>query len=423
MTYGQIGVDVVEKRAVIPNDIKNENMRSIAEYIRLHPVFTIKEAADATGISRQTVTKTIEAYLSSGTLVMSEKGESTAIGGKKPELYALNPDFCFAAVTSQRDICRYELLTLRGEVLGESESDFYDSYSLNQFADVFVSKVLQLIETAGVKEENFLGCILGLGGVIEQNLTIRYNATVRGWGRNARVVDEIQKKVPSEKAAYFTHITLDNIARICAAASLIKKSLLEQKVILGYFERGIALNIIDRGMILSGPNGVLGETGHMVIDVFDSERCGCGQYGCLEVMMSETRIKKMVNDLSKEDKEKIFSCQLEREDIRTCILRLSGQLESADGLCRYMARMVAAAFRNLMYAQEPDGFILQGFLSSADERFLEYIKDDLAGSEYLAGVPVQIELDSTPLEKLQRVGCVQIMTRKLLEERVVGKRN
>lgn len=412
----------MNKRAVIPNDIKNENAKSIAQYIRLHPDFTIKEVADATGISRQTVKKTIEDYLSSGILVMGEKGESTSIGGKKPETYSLNPDFCFVAVTSQRDICRYELLTLRGEVLEESESDFYNSYSLEAFADVFVDKVSQLINAAGVREENFLGCILGLGGVIEQHFTIRYNATVRGWGRNARVVDEIRKKIPFEKETYFTNIILDNIARICAAAALTQEKFLNQKVVLGYFERGIALNIIDRGSVLSGPSGILGETGHMVIEASDPERCGCGQYGCLEVLVGEARLRKMVDKLPHDDRKKILNFKKAREDLRSSLLRQAGQLESADALCRYMARMVAAAFRNLMYAQEPDGFILQGVLSSADERFLEYIREDLAGSEYLLGVPIQIELDSTPLEKLQRAGCIHIMTRKLLEERIQEKK-
>lgn len=409
----------MKKRAVIPNDIKNENAKSIAEYIRLHPAFTIKDVADATGISRQTVKKNIEEYISAGILMMGEKGSSTAIGGKKPETYMLNPAFCFVAVTSQRNSCRYELLTLQGEVLESAESDFYDSYSLEEFAEVFVRKVVELLEAGAVEQKCFLGCILGLGGVIENSSVIRYNATVRRWGRNARVIEEIRKKLLPENSGYFTHIILDNIARICAAAVLGEEKLLDKKVILGYFERGVALNVIDHGWLLSGPGGVLGETGHMVIEASDTERCGCGQYGCLEVMISEARIRRMVEELPQGDREKIVSSQLEREDLRSCLLRLSGRLEAADSLCRYMAHMVAAAFRNLMYTQEPDGFILQGVLSSADERFLSYIREELSESEYLADVPVWIVPDRAPLEKVQRLGCVQIMIRKLLEEGIM----
>ncbi|HYM13828.1 MAG TPA: ROK family protein [Bryobacterales bacterium] len=59
---------------------------------------------------------------------------------------------------------------------------------------------------------------------------------------------------------------------------------------------GIGGGIISGGKILHGYLGMAGELGHIVVDPPSTVRCGCGNYGCLEVNASATAIVRMAHE-------------------------------------------------------------------------------------------------------------------------------
>lgn len=58
---------------------------------------------------------------------------------------------------------------------------------------------------------------------------------------------------------------------------------------------GIGGGVIINGKILEGANGTAGELGHMTIDR-NSDRCNCGNIGCLEYLASGTAIARYANE-------------------------------------------------------------------------------------------------------------------------------
>lgn len=56
---------------------------------------------------------------------------------------------------------------------------------------------------------------------------------------------------------------------------------------------GIGGGIIIDGKILGGAHGVGGEIGHLVLNKYETEQCGCGKYGCAEQYASATGIVRM----------------------------------------------------------------------------------------------------------------------------------
>lgn len=58
---------------------------------------------------------------------------------------------------------------------------------------------------------------------------------------------------------------------------------------------GIGGGVVVNGRLLEGANGSAGEIGHMIIDWHGSERCSCGNIGCLEALASGTAIARQAN--------------------------------------------------------------------------------------------------------------------------------
>ena len=58
---------------------------------------------------------------------------------------------------------------------------------------------------------------------------------------------------------------------------------------------GIGGGYIAKGKLVRGYNGTAGEIGHMVVDL-NGTSCNCGQYGCLETIVSNTAFKKLLNE-------------------------------------------------------------------------------------------------------------------------------
>lgn len=66
-----------------------------------------------------------------------------------------------------------------------------------------------------------------------------------------------------------------------------------RSIVMATFGTGIGGGIIIDGKILGGAHGVGGEIGHLVLNKYETERCGCGKYGCAEQYASATGIVRM----------------------------------------------------------------------------------------------------------------------------------
>jgi len=53
---------------------------------------------------------------------------------------------------------------------------------------------------------------------------------------------------------------------------------------------GVGLGVMLRGRLLTGHSGLAGEIGHITVVPEGGRRCGCGNSGCLETMVSETAL-------------------------------------------------------------------------------------------------------------------------------------
>lgn len=95
-----------------PADLKYSNRIQVIETFLSGGVYSANDISASIGLSRQTVMKSIQFFLRSGLLVSAGKGDSTNLGGKRPELFTLSQEKYFLCITLWPQELRLHLFTI-----------------------------------------------------------------------------------------------------------------------------------------------------------------------------------------------------------------------------------------------------------------------------------------------------------------------
>jgi N-acetylglucosamine repressor len=98
---------------------------------------------------------------------------------------------------------------------------------------------------------------------------------------------------------------------------------------------GVGLGVMLGGRLFTGHNGLAGEIGHMTVVTEGGRRCGCGNTGCLETVVSDTALawqasRKLGRPVGGDEVIELA---------RNGLIDLSAEL---DGMASYLALAVAA---------------------------------------------------------------------------------
>lgn len=139
---------------------------------------------------------------------------------------------------------------------------------------------------------------------------------------------------------------------------------------------GIGGGIIIDGKIVGGVNGAGGEFGHMPINIYEKEKCGCGKYGCLEQYASATGIVRKANELLN-DTKRVSSLRTLENVTSKDVWTLAGQ---GDELCKetvsFFGVMLAQGLAAVACVCDPDIFVIGGGVSQAGAPVLDAIKPE-----------------------------------------------
>ena len=102
-----------------PADLKYGNRIQVIETFLSGGVCSTNDISATIGLSRQTVMKSIQFFLRSGLLISVGKGDSTHVGGKRPELFALSPEKYFLCITLWPQELRLHLFTIGQQLKGQ----------------------------------------------------------------------------------------------------------------------------------------------------------------------------------------------------------------------------------------------------------------------------------------------------------------
>lgn len=133
---------------------------------------------------------------------------------------------------------------------------------------------------------------------------------------------------------------------------------------------GVGGGIIVNGKMVAGNHGVGGEVGHFVVNPFETEKCNCGNKGCLEQYSSATGIVRNAKKILATGKASVlqgvdFKGAKEVNDAADMGDPVA--LEALDVFGRYLAMAIS----HIMLTVDPDRVVLGGGVSRSGDVVLK----------------------------------------------------
>ncbi len=397
--------------AAKPTSLKIQNRKIVMSVLRDGNLHSIIDIADKTGVSRQTVSKALDHFVSIGLLEVIGKGDSTDSGGKKPNLYQLSSHSKLLVVQMRVDEYYIKLFDLNGNELGmeilqtkdNMVHDFqYYLHGIRKMAD-------DLFRQKKVDENTLYGVEIITPGPVVNNSFLHYNPFCREWGFDIPVKDYFQKIFPTAQ-----YVFVENIGKSAGLGTITGKPELyrDKRVVTVYTSKGINGCLFDQGKMVNGANSIIGEFGHMILQPDSPVRCICGNHGCFESVVRSSSIQERIQKgpdiqpflkyINKPLQEILFN------DIQR---GYEAGFECCRKEMRTLAEYFAQAFLNISLVCDPDMFVIEGYYSNFRSEFEKMMRDYLSDFSLLnPDRYFQIIADPEPLNELEVSGAITALT-------------
>ena len=249
---------------------------------------------------------------------------------------------------------RWEIPTRKGKDHAELLKDVKDSLE-------------NCMQEKGMAKEDILGIGMAAPGPVTADGVLQ-NAVNIGWG-SVKLGEE------AEKIIGISPVRIGNDARVAAlgeAAFGAGKD--AESMLMVTLGTGVGGGIVLNGKILTGVSGVAGEIGHMTIDTYETEYCGCGKKGCLEQYASATGMVRIAERFLQESKEDSVLRRMGKITAKNLWDAAKNGDALADEITDFVCSRLGAAIANAIYLVDTEMVVIGGGVSSAGQHLLEKVE-------------------------------------------------
>lgn len=330
---------------------------------------SIPELSKIIHMSTPTITRAIDELIASEFLV--EEGIGNSSGGRRPNLYGLNPP---ARYVLGVDISRHHI---RLGLFNFSNQPVVDIKILDEGLEVSADFMKSLkeavndfIEESGIDKTKLMGIGIALPGLIDLHTGISYSY----------LKDEKPATIHFENFLDYP-IFVENDTKVMAlgeqAFGLAQG---KQNVLCLNIGSGIGLGMILNGKLYKGNSGFSGEFGHIQVDP-DGQLCYCGKIGCLETLASGTtmirRARKEISEGATTVIRSMVAGDLNRITIETVLSAAQHGDQFAIGLLAAIGEHLGRGMAVLIHLFNPELIIIGGELTKAENYILDPIQQNL----------------------------------------------
>lgn len=183
-----------------------------------------------------------------------------------------------------------------------------------------------------------------------------------------------------------------------------------QDSILIRVHRGTGAGILVNGQIFLGSNGNVGEIGHIQIDPL-GERCHCGNFGCLETVVSNAAIEKRIRNLL----EQGYPSKLTPEECQ--ISAICKAANRGDALARevieHAGQNLGKAISIAVNLFNPQQVVIAGEIAEAEKILLPAIQR-CVNTQVLKDFRNNLPIVISELQHLSAIGAFALVKRAML---------
>lgn len=239
-----------------------------------------KDLADAMGLTRAAISGIVDALINEG-LVKESMVEDTSSVGRRPIPLTLDPDrFRILTLYVGRSYFDCFLTNALGGIIEKTRFNSDEIFQAKEGVQAsLLNHVKQLIREWRIKNDGFFGIAVTAPGPVRATTQQASISTRRRFGSpylwgdlGGSLRDQLKCPVFSENDANTMALAEQwfGCGREC------------DNFILYTIGEGIGAAAIIDGMLFRGHNNVVGEVGHVTVDL-NGPQCSCGNYGCLEL--------------------------------------------------------------------------------------------------------------------------------------------
>ena len=178
-----------------PKNIKQHNQKMVLSLLQLADEISISELSEKTNLSKTTISKMFADFCHAGILLSAGKGESSSDGGKKPELFALNPEYGYTIVLSiiQPDRIVCSLTGLLGRVRYSRTEELDPEAGYPALLSGILRAITQTLGETGVPTDQIMGIAVACNGIVNTNTGTLLYPTHEPWGTHLPLREDIRR--------------------------------------------------------------------------------------------------------------------------------------------------------------------------------------------------------------------------------------
>lgn len=328
--------------------------RQVLRVLQAEGPLSRAEVARHSGISAPTASKAVEALLRAGLLEeVDASGATRGRPGKKLRL--ANTTAQVLGLVIDAGHCRAVSAGLDGVLDAERTLQFPTPDTYEELIESAAQSLEQLIDREGVATYGVAVTVPGLvdyrreRGVLSPNVPI---TNQREPSRDLAARLGIECVMVQEEHA------------LCLAERYFGGARGVDDFAVLDVSTGVGLGVMSGGRLLSGHAGLAGEIGHLTMEL-DGRRCGCGNYGCLETVASDSALAWAISQ------------RLGRRVDLDEVIRLTreGSLDPSWELAR-VGRYLAVALAGVINLFNPSMVFIHGGLFALDERLFPRVLEE-----------------------------------------------
>jgi predicted NBD/HSP70 family sugar kinase len=254
-------------------------------------------------------------------------------------------------------ILRVALTQLNSEIVAGKVAQFELGAPPESVLEQSARLVEDVVAAGGIKPTRLLGVGVGASGLVDYRTGVSVLAPTLGW-HDVPIGERLAQRL-------CLPVCVDNNVRAMALGeALFGQERSVTSLAFVYGRVGVGAGFVVNGEIFRGSGAGAGEIGHTIVLPDGGERCGCGQYGCLETLVSEPVILREAERLARAEPDGLLARHLSAPGDATPIDRVFAAARAGDAAIKTFvearARYLGIALANLVNVLNPELIVLGG---------------------------------------------------------------
>ena len=375
-----------------PRNIKTYNLKYVLSIFRSHDTCTASEISRESNLSVTTIIKIIDRLKECGLIKSLGKGVSTKEGGKKPEVFAFNKTYKYAALIYMRKAgVSCALTDLTSQTVCKSEALYKNEKDFCSCAEDAYQELKKLLADQGIEEKDLCGVCIGIDGIVNaQNGNVIYPIHNKTWPTGDSILVYFKSLLKDVSSVY-----IENSGRLIGQYALLKyPEIRKESAAVFTIAQTIAGVLFDKNEIVRGAHGLIGEIGHISIpDPKHSVQCECGKKNCFEKLVNTRMLPVYAKELAGSNGDQELVGQIENGTVGP--MEIIAMADAGNPLCQKVIDIIADhcffVIENIMITCDPHYYVLGGVYAENSKYFRYQLKKKLGEMQFF-GVTTKINL-------------------------------